>query len=352
MLNFIVPFTLSSANVGCFFWSHDIGGHLGPRIEEAMARWVQFGALSASLRLHSERSATLDRRPWACEPMYAESMRRAFALRTALLPTIYTAARRCHDESVPLLRPMYIDHPDEERAYTHGRQYMLGDLLCAPVTRPGRGARKVGVQKVWFPESLAEAWGADGTERAAVSGWRNWLTGERYEPGSVHRVKADIDQVPLFAPEGMPVVLALRERDGARAAMGMAGEPARAVAIRCFPGAPGSAYETRVYDDDGESDGYLRGEFAWTRIRAEWGACDAQARQALRLCVYAPEGPFAERISARQFVLEIARGGSVASVTLPKAAQGGVFEVEVASEEAGGAGSALVRRRALDDAPS
>ncbi|MCZ6695481.1 MAG: alpha-xylosidase, partial [Acidobacteria bacterium] len=34
LLEFEVPFTATSGNVGCFFWSHDIGGHKGPHNEE------------------------------------------------------------------------------------------------------------------------------------------------------------------------------------------------------------------------------------------------------------------------------------------------------------------------------
>ena len=50
MLAFEVPFTSTAGNVGCFFWSHDIGGHNRGRNEESYARWCQFGAFSAALR--------------------------------------------------------------------------------------------------------------------------------------------------------------------------------------------------------------------------------------------------------------------------------------------------------------
>ena len=55
MLAFEVPFTSTAGNVGCFFWSHDIGGHMGGRNEESYARWCQFGATSPVLRSHSTR---------------------------------------------------------------------------------------------------------------------------------------------------------------------------------------------------------------------------------------------------------------------------------------------------------
>ena len=49
MLAFEVPFTSASGNVGCFFWSYDMGGYRGGRNEESYTRWCQFGALSAAL---------------------------------------------------------------------------------------------------------------------------------------------------------------------------------------------------------------------------------------------------------------------------------------------------------------
>lgn len=43
VLRFELPFTTTAANVGCFFWSHDIGRHQGSRDEESYTRWIQFG---------------------------------------------------------------------------------------------------------------------------------------------------------------------------------------------------------------------------------------------------------------------------------------------------------------------
>ena len=53
MLAFQIPFTAASGNAGCFFWAHDLGGFWGERNPEMFTRWVQFGAMSSSLRLHS-----------------------------------------------------------------------------------------------------------------------------------------------------------------------------------------------------------------------------------------------------------------------------------------------------------
>src|SRR5690606_36940020 len=107
----------------------DIGGHFGPRLEEATTRWVQFGALSPVLRLHSARSGALNRLPWTYKEQYERAMHAAFTLRSELFPYIYTMARVCHTEMVGLCRPMYIDWPEHDAAYQNPQQYMLGDHL-------------------------------------------------------------------------------------------------------------------------------------------------------------------------------------------------------------------------------
>ena len=55
------PFmTATASNVLYGWWSHDIGGHMGGATEpELYARWVQFGAVSPVLRLHSTKDLSL-----------------------------------------------------------------------------------------------------------------------------------------------------------------------------------------------------------------------------------------------------------------------------------------------------
>jgi len=153
MLEFEIPFTSTAGNVGCFYWSHDIGGHMdmgkkNPRDNEAYTRWTQFGALSAALRIHSTRSKDMDRRPWLCPTECTDAMRIAFHLRSELFPYIYSSAAQSHEQSVPLIRPMYIDYPEKDQAYTNAQQYMFGDnLLVAPIATAGSGPHKVAPQK-------------------------------------------------------------------------------------------------------------------------------------------------------------------------------------------------------------
>jgi alpha-glucosidase (family GH31 glycosyl hydrolase) len=190
MLAFEVPFTATSSNAGLFFWSHDIGGHQGARDDESYTRWCQFGAFSAALRSHSTRSPDLDRRPWTY-PAWAEaSMKRSFQLRSRLFPYIYSSVWRASRDSVPLVRSVYVDHPDDDAAYRQPQEYLFGDaFLVAPVAEPGAGARRLGRQAVWFPAGT----------------YHDFFTGERFVGPGEHLVAATIDELPVFARAGVPI---------------------------------------------------------------------------------------------------------------------------------------------------
>lgn len=318
MLGFAVPFTVTAGNVGCFFWSHDIGGHFGPRMEETTTRWVQFGALSASLRLHSARSPVLDRRPWSNEDRFCRSMRRAYGLRASLMAYVYSEARRSSVETVPLLRGMYIDWPVEERAYSVPGQYLLGeDLLAAPVVTAGIGERCVGTQSVWVPR------GEHGES------WFDWSTGEELRAGVEAVMGAEIDETVLLARGGAPIVTRPESLRPASTALGVG-------VVRVFPGEAGSVVRREVYEDDGVSD--ERGGSAVTELVAAWDRHGGWNR--LRLEVGPTVGDFAGMVMEREWVMELGGVGSVRGVR--------VDGVEVVNEGARvSAGVRSVRERVV-----
>ncbi|HLP16381.1 MAG TPA: TIM-barrel domain-containing protein [Bacteroidota bacterium] len=247
MLEFEVPFTTTAGNVGCFFWSHDIGGHMGGFFPETNCRWIQFGSVSAALRLHSTRDASMDKRPWIRDSMYTVSQRIAFHLRSELFPYIYTSAWRSVTEMTPLTSPMYIEYPEREIAYEMPQEYMFGPaLLASPIASPGIGPGKVASQQVWFPDGV----------------WYNWFTGERFEGSEkIVSVLADINEFPLYAKAGMPIAMQPYTPR-------MATTPLKELVVRTFPGAEREGHETlsRLYEDDGISQEEEHGTHAITSI--------------------------------------------------------------------------------------
>jgi len=335
MLAFQVPFTVTAGNVGCFFWSHDIGGHFGPRFEETTARWVQFGALSPVLRLHSARTASLDRRPWTYEPRFSNAMRTAFLLRSRLMPTIYAAAREC-EEMLPLLRPMYLTRPGTPRAYRTPHQYTLGDhLLCAPITAPGLGQACVGTQYVWFP--------ADEAPGKPPSAWHDLSTGSRFGgdnadehgglggvDGAEAIVSAPIDRSPVYLRAGVPLAMQ-------GPTLRMAAPAVTDLRVRMFPGRPGQRESTNLYEDDGASLAYRSGASAATPITVEWSTRPApDGRLCCRVDIGPTTGIFEGQQPERRIAIEVAAVAEVQDVQVDNTPASATPTTTLSPRDAGG----------------
>lgn len=244
MLKFEVKFTAQSGNVGCYFWAHDIGGFYGNRDPELYVRWTQFGLTNSSLRIHSVYSEELDRRPWLWGKAEEAAMRKVYHLRSQLMPYIYSSVWQSHTQSIPLIRSMYIEYPQNDSAYTNPQQYLFGDvLLAAPISSVGVGAQKVSTQKVWLPMG----------ER-----WFNFFTNEQMKTGE-QIVSAKLDETPLFVKGGIPIPMQpYRSR--------MASAMLDTLVIKCFPGIEGKKGTYQLYEDDGVSLDYTKGNFATTNL--------------------------------------------------------------------------------------
>ena len=277
MLAFEVPFTATAGNVGCFFWSHDIGGHMGGRNEESYARWVQFGAVSPVLRSHSTRDVQTDRRPWNYPAWAEDSMRRSFHLRSELFPYLYTSAAQSARETEPLDRPLYLDNPKDENAYHNAQEFLLGDnVLAAPIVSAGVGPNRIGTQTVWFPPGT----------------WFNRFTGERYMGGQDALVAADIDEFPLYIRGGVPLPMQPYQ---AR----MATAPLTTLRVVCYPGADGQTGRSTVYEDDGITIAYTRGLSAMTPLSY------SRRGDFVIVTVGAAKGHFAGQPARRALVIEL-----------------------------------------------
>ncbi len=278
MLAFEVPFTSTAGNVGCFFWSHDIGGHMGGRNEESYARWVQFGATSAVLRSHSTRDGATDRRPWNYSVWAENSMRISFHLRDELFPYIYSSAWQTVHASVPLNRPLYIDYPRLEPSYHNGQEYLYGDaLLAAPIVTPGVGPGRVAHQTVWFPP------GAD---------WYNYFTGEGYLGGVNVLVSADINEFPLFVKGGVPIPMQPYTPRMATALLST-------LRLRCYPGADGRTGTSTLYEDDGQTTAYRKGASATTPLSY------VRRGSTVTVTVGPAQGHYAGQVMRRGIVVEL-----------------------------------------------
>ena len=297
VLGFEVPFTSTAGNMGAFYWSHDIGGFRAPGLfgethgassGELVARWTQFGALSPILRLHSTRSPEFDKRPWKWAPDVEESMRRSFHLRATLLPYVYSTAWEAHHDSMPLVRPLYLAHGKESKAFENPQEYEFGDsLLVAPVSQPGEGNAKMATQAVWFPTT------DDGSR------WYHWFSGERYDGGTDALVSSDFNEMPLFARGGVPIVLQpYSERPGS--------DEGSALVIRAYPGSSGQEKSSTLYEDDGVSAKYEDASARIPTTHALTPVSYQRTGDSVSIAVSPTEGSFDGQLANRAYTIEFA----------------------------------------------
>ena len=277
-LAFQPHFTATASNVAYAYWSHDIGGHQpGPVDAELYARWIQWGALSPILRTHTTKHPDAERRIWRFEPAAFEAARAAWRLRYELLPYVYSAARQCHDEAVGLCRPLYYDWPDLDEAYRQPGQYLFGEhLLVAPVCEPINPHSGLASTLVWIPPGE----------------WRHWFTGRVYSGPKHHSITTALNEIPLFVRAGATIPLAPPAAQNTNA-------PLDPLVLRVFAAPECAGVVTRLYEDDGLSRGYERGEAAWTEI------CTECSPTSVRVTVDARIGTFAGIAALRGYELQL-----------------------------------------------
>ena len=239
-LAFQPEMTATAANVAYGWWSHDIGGHCeGIEDPELYLRWVQFGVFSPIFRLHSTNNEFIDRRPWGFGKDILEDARKAMQLRHSLLPLIYTANWHNAQQGEPLILPMYYAYPEEDAAYQAPNQYTFArELLVAPITHPANPNTKLARHSIWLP----------------AGDWYNFFTGEAYEGGQWLTIHAELSQIPVFARAGAIIPMDANDQaNGVRL-------PSR-LHVKFFAGKDG-IYQ--LYEDDGETQSYVDGNFALT----------------------------------------------------------------------------------------
>ena len=187
-LDFQPYFTITESNIGYGWWSHDIGGHMmGYKNDEMVIRWVEFGIYSPIMRLHSSCSEFNGKEPWRykkeCEIIMSDMLRE----RHKMIPYLYTMNHKNYQENIPLVIPMYYEHPEDNEAYNFKNQYYFGsELLVAPITSPRIKNLNVSKVNVWLPKGI----------------WYDIYTGMVYEGDRTLDMYRDLNSIPVFARAG------------------------------------------------------------------------------------------------------------------------------------------------------
>jgi alpha-glucosidase len=190
--------------------------------------------------------------PWAFGEPYESICRRWIELRYQFLPYIYTAAWQAAETGLPMMRPLALAFPEDLRTYSRDDEFLLGDaLLAAPVGYPGQTQRRV-----YLPGGP----------------WYDFWTG-RPRSGEVS-VDAPLERMPLFVRAGSVLPMG--------PVMQHTGEwPPEVLQLNVYPGDG----ESWLYEDDGHSLSYEKGEVRLTRFVARVAGDDLTLRRLV-------EGPF------------------------------------------------------------
>ena len=248
---------------GIPFWGMDIGGFSvmskfydsanAPEWQELQTRWHQAGTFVPLFRTHGQWPR---RELWNIAPEGSkayESILYYMKLRYRLMPYIYSLAGAVHFEDATIMRALVMDYPDDPEVRDLSDQWLFGPaLMVCPVFE-----YKATSRSVYFPEGT----------------WYDFYTGERIEiPGQAgNDVTPDPDRasggrrVTVDAPyERIPLYV----RAGSIIPMGPDMEwtdekPLEEITLMVYPGADS---DFTIYEDDGLTYGYERGEYAVTRI--------------------------------------------------------------------------------------
>ncbi|XP_074991306.1 neutral alpha-glucosidase AB isoform X3 [Calonectris borealis] len=152
-LKISIPMCLSFGLAGLSFCGADVGGFFKNPEAELLVRWYQAGAFQPFFRAHAHLD-TARREPWLFGEENAALIRAAVRQRYALLPFWYTAFYRSHRHGLPVMRPLWMEHPEDAATFAIDDEYMIDRaLLVHPVTEQGARGVQVylpGKGEVWY----------------------------------------------------------------------------------------------------------------------------------------------------------------------------------------------------------
>ena len=258
-----IPIAINTALTGIPYWGTDIGGFVPTKefTAELYLRWFQFAAFCPLFRSHG-RNWKL-RLPWGWNtgdsgpleinnyngaaipdssqlhnPQVEPICRKYLELRYRLLPYLYSAVRECATTGMPILRALWLHHPDDPKAVARQDEYLWGrDVLVAPVVEQGATSRKI-----YLPHGA----------------WFDFWTGERVQGGAEISREVDLETTPLYVRAGAILPLGPAKQYVEH----KVDEP---LSISIYPGADASFL---LYEDDGSSFDYRKGK--WMGVHMVW----------------------------------------------------------------------------------
>ena len=263
---------LNLSLLGFAYWTPDVFGLDGPTSEETHMRNAQWGLLAPVAR-YFWRPPAIDgtRFPWSHGERAEANFRSYTELRYRLLPYLYSLARESWQSGLPIVRPLLLEFQDDLALRDIYDQVLLGDrLMLCPVTQPGAAARRI-----CLPEGIWYDFWSDGFPKF----WQG--------PREIE-VPAPLERLPILVRGGSilpmgPVLQSIPDQ-----------HKFQELELHAWPPYPARC---SIYDDDGWSQAYTRGEYAQSEISI------IQEPSGLVVTISADHGSFVDQPLVRQVTL-------------------------------------------------
>jgi len=328
----------------------DVGGFAGSPSAELLTRWIELAAFQPIDRDHAAKG-TAPHEPWVDGTEHLAIRRRFIEERYRLMPYLYTTAEEMSRTGVPIMRPLFLEFP---HATTDGHpidldagsEFLFGpDLLVASAPDPESPAP---YDVILPPGAWFDYWtGAmvqkeASTDAKIASKDAEQMTDKNDKTSKpVSQPTVAVDNSPAVKPLSMTPQLAelpVYVRGGsilpiAPLTQNTEERPDGPLTLRVYPGA---GCHGEIYEDDGISFAFRKGEF----LRIDF-SCEVRADGSLAISLGAQQGSFAPwwtsvRVEAygweaKQHVAEVdgetlaqplERAGGSWAITLPRSVTG------------------------------
>ncbi len=155
-------------------------------------------------------------------------------LRRAFFPYIYTLSAQAAIKGYPLVRPLFVEFPDDDNNFAISNEYMFGSrLLVAPVLKKGQKTRSVYLPK--------------GTK------WYYFYSNRKFPGGNEYDLPVTISDIPLFVRAGS--FLPMIDTSHADSCS------TQSFIIRYYMSSTDKRESFLMYEDNGNPDAIEKGEF-------------------------------------------------------------------------------------------
>ncbi|MFD1849072.1 glycoside hydrolase family 31 protein [Oceanobacillus bengalensis] len=230
-LQMSIPMVMNLGLSGVAFTGPDVGGFAHDTNAELLTRWMQVGAFTPFFRNHSA-IGTVYQEPWQFGGKYEKIMKKYIQMRYEWMPQLYSLFYQASKSGLPVMRPLLMEYPKDEKTYNLNDQFMIGDnVVIAPILAPS-----VTDRAVYLPEGE----------------WVEFSTGEVYEGSKTHLVHAELKDLPIFIRKGTAIMQGSWSSNKDK--------ETKNVTMNVYPGLD-NTYRFTFYDDDGETFDYENGNY-------------------------------------------------------------------------------------------